>query len=283
MQPIPRTVYSPETPLRRPGRLLAEMFRDLLASRGLAWRLFVRDISAQYRQSYFGYVWAFIPPLVASLPFIYLNSQGVMRPGETAIPYPAYALIGTILWQVFVDALNAPLKTVISAKSMLVRINLPKEAILLSALAQVVFGMLIRLPMLVGVMLWFHIAPPTTIWLFPLALAGLILTGFVVGILITPVGLLYSDVTQALPVATTFLMLLTPVVYKAPTGGLAATIAGMNPLTPVITTARDWLTIGSSAHAPTFIAVTATAAIFLLIGWVAVRVAMPHLVARLGT
>src|SRR5262245_28458826 len=136
MQSHVRTVYTPETPLRRPGRLFAEMFRDLLASRGLAWRLFVRDISAQYRQSYFGYVWAFIPPLVASLPFIYLNSQGVMRGGETAIPYPAFALIGTILWQVFVDALNAPLKTVISAKAMLVRINLPKEAVLLSALAQ---------------------------------------------------------------------------------------------------------------------------------------------------
>ena len=37
------TVYTPESELRSPGRLLRAMFRDLLASRELAWRLLVRD------------------------------------------------------------------------------------------------------------------------------------------------------------------------------------------------------------------------------------------------
>ena len=118
MTELPITVYTPESPLRNPGRFVREMFRDLLASRELAWRLFVRDTSAQYRQSFLGYLWAFIPPLVASLPFIFLNSQGVVNMGATKIPYPAYAMIGTIIWQVFVDALNSPLKTAIAAKSM---------------------------------------------------------------------------------------------------------------------------------------------------------------------
>ena len=79
------------------------MLRDLFSSRELAWRLFIRDISAQYRQSVLGYLWVFIPPLVASLPFIYLNSQGIVKIGGTPIPYAAYAIIGTIIWQVFVD------------------------------------------------------------------------------------------------------------------------------------------------------------------------------------
>ncbi len=75
--PLAVNVYTPESPLRNPRRFLREMFRDLRASRELAWRLFVRDTSAQYRQSMLGYVWAFLPPLVASLPFIFLNAQGV--------------------------------------------------------------------------------------------------------------------------------------------------------------------------------------------------------------
>src|SRR5436190_8244377 len=75
---LPVTVYTPESPLRRPARMVREMFRDLLASRELAWRLFVRDISAQYRQSILGLFWAFIPPLVAALPFVFLNSQGII-------------------------------------------------------------------------------------------------------------------------------------------------------------------------------------------------------------
>ena len=87
----PVTVYTPESPLRQPTRFVREMIADLLASRELAWRLFIRDLSAQYRNSLLGYFWVFVPPLMASLPFIYLNSAGVLRMGDTPIPYAAYA------------------------------------------------------------------------------------------------------------------------------------------------------------------------------------------------
>ncbi len=43
------TFYAPESQLRHPIALFKRMYWDLLASRDLAWRLFVRDISAQYR------------------------------------------------------------------------------------------------------------------------------------------------------------------------------------------------------------------------------------------
>jgi lipopolysaccharide transport system permease protein len=282
MAELPITVYTPASPLRHPGRLVREMLRDLVASRELAWRLFVRDISAQYRQSIFGYLWVFIPPLVASLPFVYLNSQGVVRISGTSIPYAAYAIIGTAIWQVFADALNAPLRTVTAAKVMLARINLPREAILLSALGQVVLGFLVRLVLLIGVLVWFHLLPSPTIVLFPLGILSLALVGFVIGVLITPLGILYSDVPQTLPILTTFLMMLTPVLYPVPQSGVAATIAKYNPLTPLVVVTRDWLTNGDATQSGAFIVVTLISAALLLSGWVIFRVAMPHLIARIG-
>jgi lipopolysaccharide transport system permease protein len=258
------------------------MVHDLAASRQLAWRLFIRDVSAQYRQSIFGYLWVLIPPLVASLPFIYLNAQGLVRIGDTSIPYAAYAIIGTAIWQVFADSLNAPLRGFNAARGMLTRINLPREAILLSALAQVGLGFLVRLMLVIVVMAWFRQVPPATVALFPLGILSIVLVGFAIGILITPLGLLYGDVQQALPILTTMLMFLTPVLYPVPQSGIAAVIAGINPLTPLIVSTRDWLTIGATAHGGGFIVVTSMALVFLLLGWVALRVAMPHLVARLG-
>jgi lipopolysaccharide transport system permease protein len=276
------TVYTPESPLRHPSRFLREMFRDLRASRELAWRLFVRDTSAQYRQSVLGYLWAFLPPLVASLPFVFLNSQGVISIKGTTIPYPAYALIGTIIWQVFADALNSPLKTVTAAKSMLIRINLPREAILLSGLGQVVFSFLIRLVLLTLVFAWFKIVPPVTVLLFPVGVFALILVGFTLGVALTPLGLLYSDIQQTLPIASMFLMLLTPVVYPPPRAGLAATVAGWNPLTPLIIVTREWITTGNAAPIATFTLITALASFFLFAGWIVYRLALPHVVSRLG-
>ena len=45
------TVYTAESDVRRPWLLVTDMVRDIAASRELAWQLFRRNVSAQYRQS----------------------------------------------------------------------------------------------------------------------------------------------------------------------------------------------------------------------------------------
>ncbi len=69
---IREVVYTPQSQLRNPVALLRSMFSDLMASRELAWRLFVRDISSQYRQSLLGYAWAFLGPLITTLLWVFL-------------------------------------------------------------------------------------------------------------------------------------------------------------------------------------------------------------------
>jgi lipopolysaccharide transport system permease protein len=278
----PVIVYTPESPLQEPITFVRAMVGDLVASRELAWRLFVRDFSAQYRNSLLGYFWVFVPPLMASLPFVYLNRAGVLRVAETHIPYPAYAIIGTTIWQTFVDALNSPLRSASAARAMLTRISFPREAILLSGLLQVGFSFLVRLALVAAVFAAFGLTPARTAPLFVLGMVIMALTGFTIGVLVMPVGLLYGDVQQSLPLASTFLMLLTPVLYPVPASGFAATVTGLNPLTPLVTTTRDWLTVGSSAHVSAFALVGTVTVVLLLVGWVAYRVALPHLVARLG-
>jgi lipopolysaccharide transport system permease protein len=282
MADLPFTVYTPASPLRNPGRLVRDMVHDLVASRGLAWRLFLRDTKAQYRQTVFGYLWAFIPPLVASLPFVFLNAQGVVSIKATAIPYPAFAIIGTVIWQVFVDALSSPLKTVTAAKPMLARINFPREAILLSGLGQVLFGFLVRSVLLVPVLIWFHITPPATIILFPIGILALIMVGFMIGIALTPLGLLYADVQQTIPILATFLMFLTPVLYPPATTGMAANLANWNPLTPLVMATRDWLTTGATTDATLFGAVMCVTFGLIFLAWLVYRLALPHVIARIG-
>ena len=279
---LPVTVYTPESPLRHPGALLRNMFRDLAASRELAWRLFLRDTSAPYRQSVLGYAWLFIPPLVAGLPFVFLNAQGVIAIEGTAIPYAAFALIGTTVWQAFVDALTSPVKTITTSKAMLARVNFPREAILLAGIGQVLFAALIRMLLVVFVVLWFGIPLPATAWLFPVGMLALIAVGFMLGVLLVPLGALFGDVQQGLPILATFLMFLTPVVYPMPEAGLAASVARWNPLTPLVTVTRDCLSMGPSEHTPAFILVSVASLALLFVGWVIYRIALPHLIARMG-
>lgn len=282
MSKLPTTIYTPESALRHPGRLVCEMFRDLLASRELAWRLFVRDISARYRQSMLGYVWAFLPPIVGTFTFVLLNRSGILKTGEVSIPYPAYVMIGTLLWQVFADAINSPIKTVIAAKSMLAKINFPREAILLSGVLEVLFNFLIRLVLLVAVFVYYRIVPPVTAPLALVAVLAIFCLGFMIGLILTPVGLLYTDIGQALTMVLSFWMLFTPVVYSPPSTGTLAVLTKLNPVSPLIVTAREWLAVGTATQFLPALCVFLVTLLLLFAGWILYRLAMPILVERMG-
>jgi lipopolysaccharide transport system permease protein len=142
-------IHTPESLLRHPVQLVRQMWWDLLASRELAWRLMVRDISAQYRQSLLGIAWAFLPPIVMAAGFTLANDSGAIAIDEKNIPfaYPAYVMFGTSLWQTFVEALNAPVQAVTLAKPMLARVNFPREAIILTLIGLFLTWIAFRLAM----------------------------------------------------------------------------------------------------------------------------------------
>ena len=279
---LPEVVYTPDSQLRHPRQLVRSMVTDLLASRELAWRLFVRNISAQYRQSLLGYLWAFLPPIVTTLVWVFLNSQQIVNIGATDIPYPAYVMVGTLLWQGFVDALNSPIKLITSSRSMLAKINFPREALILAGLGEVLFNFAIRLVLMLVVFVWFRIAVPPTIFLAPVGILALMALGLMIGLLLTPLGMLYSDIGRGLAIITTLWFYLTPVVYPPPTTWPASLLAQVNPVSPLLLTTRDLLTTGTVSQPGSFLLITSITFGLMLMGWVLYRVAMPHLIARMG-
>ena len=266
----------------QPGLLVREMISDLIASRGLAWRFFVRNISALYRQSILGYVWAFLPPLFSMAIWVLLNTQKIINIEDPGMPYPLFVLTGTVLWQTFVDAINSPLKLVTESKAMLAKINFPREALILAGLLEVLFNFFIRILLLVAIFAWYRTPVSGTVGLAFVGVLILILLGLMVGILLTPLGVLYNDVSRTLAIFTQFWFFLTPVIYPMPKEGVVALIAQYNPVTPVLVSTREWLILGSSSQLTGFWVVSFGAVTFLLLGWVLYRIAMPHLIARIS-
>jgi lipopolysaccharide transport system permease protein len=258
------------------------MVRDLAACRELAWRLAVRDVSAQYRQAFLGILWAFILPLANTLAWIFLNSSGVVKIADTTLPYPVYVFTGTMLWAIFMDALNAPLQQAIAAKPMLAKLNFPREALIVSGIYQTLFNASIKIALLLGALVVVGINPGWNLLLFPCGILSLILVGTALGLFITPVGMLYSDIGKALPLLMQFLMYATPVVFAMPKEGFAATLFRLNPLTPLILTARDWLTGQSPEFLVYFFWVNLVTCFILLVVWVVYRLAMPILIERMS-
>lgn len=276
------TIYTPESALRNPRKMLTGMLHDVWNGRELAWQLAVRDIKAQYRQTALGLLWAFILPLAHTLTWIFLSSSGIVTISETALPYPVYVFTGTMLWAIFMDAVNAPLQQTIAAKPMLAKINFPREALVISGIYQTLFNGSIKIVLLLGALIYLGIYPGWSLLLFPFGAVSLILAGTAMGLLLTPVGVLYTDIGKTLPLLMQFLMYLTPVVFPMPKSGWAAVIFSINPMTPLILTTRDWLTSVSPAHIGAFTVINGLLLLLLLAVWIVYRAAMPILIERMS-
>ena len=278
----PEVINTPDSLLRHPLLLFRMMWRDLLASRELAWRLMVRDISAQYRQSFLGILWAFLPPIAMAAGFTLASEANVISIGETDIPYPAYVMFSTALWQTFVEALSSPVQAVIVAKPMLARVNFPREAIILAKLGEIGFNFGIKLILIISLFFWFRVPVSWSVLLAPVALIHLVMLGTLVGVLLAPLGVLYQDVTKSLNMITSFWLFITPVVYPIPKEGLFGRLVAFNPVTPLLVTTRELATTGVISNPEGFWLVSGLTFVGLLLTWVTFRIAMPYVIERVS-
>jgi lipopolysaccharide transport system permease protein len=279
---FPEMVYSHLPLLSRPGDLLRRMLKDLAASRPLAWRLLVRNLTSQYRQSVFGCLWILFGPLVTTAGFVFLNMHGILRAGDTGSPYVLYVFVGTLLWQVFTDALHRPLRWFSTFKSTLSRVNFPHEAIVWAAFGEVFTHFAIRFALLHVCLLAYGTSVTfSSVIAVPVVLV-LITLGLTVGVLLVPAGLLLGDVERSLYPLTMLWFVATPVIYPPPVTWPASLINQFNPVSPLLITARELLLGGTLTHMGSLLLVLGLTILGAFASWILLRLAMPHLVVRIN-
>jgi len=275
-------LVSSDSPLANPGKLLREVFANLWTSRGLMWTLFLRDLKAMYRQSFLGYLWILIPPAFTTGIWVFLNRQSIVSVQDTGMPYLLYVLTGSVLWQTFSKALQAPVQAFNAGKPVFTKIKVSPEAFVASGIARVVFDFCFYSVILIPIFILMDVEIASTALFLPLVILALFLIAMAIGLLLIPVGALFADIGQGLPLVMSFLMYLSPVVYAVPQSGWVATVFQWNPTTPVLMAGREWLFEGASTYGWALFGWSLGAGLLILFSLVLLRIAMPHLVARMG-
>jgi len=279
---LPEVVYTPRS--SESWRTLGPaLVRDLASSRDLAWRLLVRDIRAQYRQSVLGYLWALLPPILLAASLTLASRASILNVEDLDVPYPLFVLIGTVLWQTFAEAISGPLAALTAAKPLLARIRFPYEAIVLAKLGEVLFNLGLKVLLVAGALIYYQIEVGPWLLMAPLAIGVLILLGTGLGLLLAPLGGLYEDVSRALPLLLGLWFLLTPVVYQSPAAGsFVEWMNFLNPATAPLVIAREALTTGAATQLFEFGVVNLLTLPLLLVGWCFYRFSMPFVIERIS-
>lgn len=280
-----RQVYTADSRVRSPGDVLREMFAALPHSRYLAYRLFIKDLRAEYSRTALGVLWDFLDPIILGGVFYLLMRFRVIDPGHLGIPYVLFVIYGLLIYQTFAEGITLSLDVLRRSGSMLAHLKVPPEALLLSVIYRLLFTSLFRIiAMLVFSLIMIPAARDAGLQAFsPLGFLkflalypAVILAGMSIGVLLAPFHMVYSDIGRAVRAILLPLRYATPVLYQIPIGWLLA----INPIALILSNLRSLATTDTFASPIEFVVRTAAFVVVFGVGWFVFHVSVPVLAER---
>lgn len=282
-KPNNEVVYEPESGWSSHGRRWRRMGRDLRAAPPIARQWIGRHLAAQHRPSLLGWFLLFVPPLGLVLWATLAHREHLIQPGELGMPFPVFVLVGVVLWQTFVEAMNIQIETLQGERATLAKLDIPPEAFILAALGRVTVHLVAKLILVAVAMGILGVRPSWGLLLAPLGVLSLMALGTTFGLVLAPLAALYRDVSQTLQAVTMVWFFLTPIFYSVPDAGLLRVLMQWNPVSPLLMASRDLMVRGTFSANPGWVACAlALALVGLPLAWFFYRLALPIVLEKTG-
>ena len=233
-------------------------YRDLLFF--LAWR----DISVRYKQTALGAAWAIIQPFFSMVVFSLFFGQLAKIPSD-GVPYPIFSYTAMLPWTYFSSAMTNSSNSLVGSSNLLTKVYFPRLVIPLASVLPAVVDFAIAFVVLLGMMVFYHIAPTWNLVWLPAFLLLALVTALGVGLWLSAMNVKYRDIRYVIPFLVQFWMFASPVTYPASMVPVQwRMLYGLNPMAGVIEGFR-WALLGTNTAPGPIIAASVVAALFLLI------------------
>lgn len=234
----------------------------------MLWATTWSEVRSRYVGTIGGLVWTLIYPLVflAIYAVIYTFVFRVQLPNIGRVEYLFVIFSGLVPFLGFAEAIGNGVHSIVANKSLIKNTLFPIELLPVKAALASSVSMVVSLGILV-VALAFHGGMKTTqLFLIPLLLINFLFTLGVVWILAT-VNVFMRDLSNMVPIAVLFLMLISPIAYTPDLvpGNLASWLA-VNPLYYLIMLYREVL-LGNGPDAQTLLTFSAISLFVFTIGF----------------
>jgi lipopolysaccharide transport system permease protein len=235
-----------------------------------------------YKKSFLGLSWMFILPLISVFLWIGLNSAGIIQPGKTGIPYPAYVLVSTSIWNFFHEMYKSSSQVIVSNAKILLLKDFP---VLILVAKQIIVNLIrfsIILAVNIIVLYLFGVKFTWVSLLFPLSLMPMVLLAVGIGLTVAIFRVILIDLSTLIDEFMKLLMFLTPVIYAPRTSwDILQKIVNWNPMTYLLGTSRDILVNGDLDQIKDYFLVTLFSVGVFFIGFLFFKMAYKRVLERL--
>jgi lipopolysaccharide transport system permease protein len=253
-------LYTRITP---PSRFSVFNFRKIWQYRELLVSFVVKDFKVLYVQTYLGYAWAVVNPLLTVLVLAFVF-EAVGKVNTGAIPYVLFTLAGTSAWNFISNVANEISRSMVNSREIITKVYFPRLIIPLSKVVSGLVELGISLLCLFIFMVIYQFPLSSNFIFFPLFLVLVILTSLMVGLWVCTLSVLYRDFFFVIPFILRLGIFLTPVAY--PMSAIPTEyqwILAVNPLSGAIEGLR-WSILGNY-ELPSYVGVSISISLVLFI------------------
>jgi lipopolysaccharide transport system permease protein len=204
----------PVSIIKPPSGFEAIDFAELRRYRDLFYFLVLRDVRVLYAQTILGFAWAILNPSIQIILFtvIFGKIAGVPTDG---VPYFLFSTVAIIPWTYMSEAMIQSSQSLVSEQAMLGKIYFPRMIYPLTPVFSKLVDFTISLLLLIGVLLYYNVAPTWNILLLPIFLAYMMIIPAGIGMWLSSLAIRFRDVKFAMSFIIRLLIYTAPVLYSA--------------------------------------------------------------------
>lgn len=239
----------------------------ILQRRDLLFYLVKRDFLSDYKRSFISVGWVLITPALGVASWLIINYTNILHPGNLPIPYPAYVLISTMIWRLFISIYQSTSNVFFESASFSLDVRFLREVLIIKQIILQSLNLAVGLIFIEIVLIYYGIYPTWKILSFPLTLLPLILMGAGIGLLTSVYSVVLPDAKKWLDYGMQLLMFVTPVIYSPQvSNALIRKIIHLNPISYLLDWSRASLIGGLFADPGKFLISSIGALLIFLAG-----------------
>ena len=246
------------------GLHLRRTFRELYEYRELLWMLAWRDIRVRYAQTFLGFTWAIIEPLVTAL-LLSLVFNKVANASTQGIHPLLFSMVGMVCWNYFANVVSQGNTSLILAQNMIKKIYFPRMIIPISKAIAAFPDLLITIFFTFLIIILDSTKILVTALIFPVHILLIVITASSLGIWFSALNIRFRDFKHIVPFLIRIGLFITPIAYSTTEMDQSYKwIFFINPMTGIIESLR-WALFGISVDV-SFLWISTISLIVIFVG-----------------
>ncbi len=206
-------------------------------------QLVITDFKLRYQGSVLGYVWSLLKPLML-FSVLYVVFTYVLPLGKGVPHYPAYLLLGIVLWNFFVEATSMGMGSVVGRGDLIRKVRISKPLVVIASTLSAGVNFALNLIVVAVFMLITGAEINATVVFLPLILLELVVAILAISFFLSALYVRFRDIAPVWEVILQIMFYATPIIYPLtrvqPHHNLLVLVS-LNPIAQIIQDAREML------------------------------------------